>query len=101
MGNNIYMNPEKWMPFINGHWQKEMPTKVGTYPTASRQGERAEDRHIIITKEGKAYALSSTTNIYANGGTDWTGWWWSEPYPELPKPPEWEAVDVSNWGTAE
>jgi hypothetical protein len=94
MGNNIYMNPEKWTPFINGHWQKEMPTKPGTYPAANPQGEKVADRHVALTKEGKAWNPDP-------GECEWIGWWWSEPYPELPKPPEWEAVDVSNWGTAE
>lgn len=103
MGDNKYLEADKQLAFISGHWQKEMPTKVGTYPTANKQGERAEDRRIIITKGGKVYDPTSLTNIHVNGGTDWTSWWWSEPYPELPKPPEWDAtvpspIDVSGWG---
>jgi len=112
MGTNLYNNDmelvQKWITFVDGHWQKEMPTKPGTYPTANREKERTGNRHVVIPKKGedfqeKAYDASAVTNAFRTEGTDWGGWWWSEPYPELPEPPEWDATvpsptDVTGWG---
>jgi len=34
------MNPE-WQNYLNGHWQREMPQKSGTYKTTDALGHEA------------------------------------------------------------
>jgi len=105
MGTNLYsisdINLGKWAAFTNGHWQKEMPTKPGTYPTASRDGVRSKrDCFSVFSQEnGSPFILMQG----AAGQTSFDGWWWSESYPALPEPPEWDATvpsptDVTGWG---
>jgi len=64
----------EWQHFARGHWQKECPDLEGRYPTSDRCGYPAVDQYV-----------HTDTAIAA----DWDGWWWSEPYPTLPNPPEW------------
>ena len=71
-----------WDTFLNGCWQRTLPQKLGTYPTADREGNRATDRVIVIHPRTKEIAEASCLS--------WAGWWWSEPYPNLPKPPIWK-----------
>lgn len=78
MGDNKYLEADKQLAFISGHWQKEMPTKPGTYPVANRQGFRTGHSIEVLNP--------------ADPPTNLALWWWSEPYPELPKPLEWDAT---------
>lgn len=81
---------KKWKNFINGCWQRKMPDKPGTYPVTDREGNRAGDRLIVITKQDKLYDPKSAIGVnISEGGTSWKGYWWSEPYPSLPRPPKW------------
>lgn len=62
-----------WSKFLNGYWTKTMPTRPGRYPTAPIGINGRGDDIVIYVVDGVAHATSS-----------WGGWWWSEPYPELP-----------------
>lgn len=78
-------NTDSWINFAKGHWQKTMPKKAGVYPVAHITGGRLIDKRVDINPEGKSYELNT---FYLNKTrTDFHGWWWSEPYPELPQPP--------------
>ncbi len=70
---------KEWEAFLNGHWQKEIPQKEGLYPTAARNGDRAHDKVVYYFYDR-----------YEPAPGPWSGWWWSEPFPELPNPGEWE-----------
>lgn len=70
--------PNEWYRFIMyGEWQKEMPTRPGTYPIADRMGNPAGTNTVVLYK-GKPQAV-----------TAWEGWWWSVSQPYLPRPPSW------------
>lgn len=75
---------EKWENFLHGEWTKKRPTREGSYPTATRDGEYAGLRSIAFTSNG----------VYENGHHErdycWGAFWWSVPLPDLPKPPDWE-----------
>lgn len=73
-----------WENFAAGYWQKEVPTRVGKYPTADRDGNQASDIMVVQLANGE---IKSTHKIQFK--CEWGGWWWSEPYPELPHPPKW------------
>ncbi|WNM70235.1 hypothetical protein [Myxococcus phage Mx1] len=65
-----------WQKFLAGHWQKELPSREGTYPIATTAGDQAG---------------TSIVYIYPNTGEacsvrPWGGYWWSEPIPDLPPP---------------
>lgn len=81
---------KKWQRFSTGFWQKALPKKPGTYPTADREGNRGPDRTLVRTKRDKIFDPASPFKNYEDGGTDWAGWWWSEPYPDLPEPEGWD-----------
>lgn len=66
--------------FLHGQWQKEMPSRPGVYPAATREGSQTDDKRIILSKDKK---LVCTTGI-------WMGWWWSEPRPHMPPTPNWD-----------
>lgn len=76
-----------WEKFAKGHWQTEMPGKVGNYPTADRLRERARDQAVVQDPRNPLVVVSVFELIHQ--GRQWAGWWWSEPYPELPTPPKW------------
>ena len=83
---------DAWKKFAQGHWQKEMPRRQGTYPTATRERRRAADRTVVITTKDKFLDVRSRMGTDPKGleeGTRWKGWWWSEPYPELMEIPIW------------
>jgi len=73
-----------WQKYLDGHWQKEMPTKPGRYQTATQDGLRAHEIVVMIV-DGEL-----TTNVKMANEIDWAGWWWSEPTPPMPKPPAWQ-----------
>jgi hypothetical protein len=79
---------EAWKKFINGHWEKTFPEKAGVYPTATREGCRATDRHVALIRGG--HLVDTTSYRPIDKSTTWAGWWWSEPIPALPPPPDWE-----------
>lgn len=72
---------DAWTRFLDGRWQQEMPERIGEYPVATRSGDLGETR-IVYRHEGKLHV--------ANSVSGWGGWWWSEPLPDLPKPPPWD-----------
>jgi len=76
------VNETAWVEFLTGCWQKEAPTAPGTYPTAAQTGERAKDRSLAVLPDKSVRDITSFVQ--------WSGWWWSKPYPKLPKPPNWE-----------
>lgn len=61
----------EWDTFLNGHWQKEMPKKVGEYPLATLDGE--------LGGRGLVYFAGGFRSVHT-----WRGWWWSEPIPDMP-----------------
>lgn len=66
--------PVEWKRFLSGKWQKEMPTKPGTYPIADRLGNHAGYNTVVLNK-GIPQSVQQ-----------WEGWWWSAPQPYLPRP---------------
>lgn len=73
-----------WERFASGHWVKDMPLRAGRYPTATRDGLCAEDISVVELSPGRFQSVLENTV-----GVQWRGYWWSEPYPQLPKPPAW------------
>lgn len=77
------MTPEHsytWAKFLAGHWQKETPSAEGAFPTAARAGEYSGLQVVYRHPDTKEFML-----VRGHGG-----WFWSEPLPELPKPPKWD-----------
>ena len=72
---------EEWIRFLNGKWQKEVPKKPGRYPQALAWGEYQGDMGLIYEHPKKGLVVIK----------EWGGWWWSEPFPKMPKPPEWNS----------
>ena len=70
--------------FANGSWSLEFPAKAGNYSVADRQGYLAGQRQLVYVKE----ELSDVSNIKQLAGTEWVGWWWTEPHPDLPRAPD-------------
>ena len=67
--------PFEWKKFLEGSWQKEMPSKrQGRYPVATRDGELAGE--IPIWQIHNDFIPAK----------NWDGWWWSEPIPSLNRP---------------
>lgn len=79
-------NKDAWLDFTQGYWQKEVPTRPGKYPVAARNGERAHDRILVLSGGKIIDACCHTEELISN----WGGWWWSKPIPELPVPAEWK-----------
>jgi hypothetical protein len=71
---------KRWDKFLNGHWQREMPQKRGRFRLASVDGSFVPEFGIIY--------FDPTEKKYCSV-SNWGGWWWSEPMPDLPKPPKW------------
>ncbi len=71
---------DSWAKFIQGHWQREMPTGPGRYPTANRVGNTT----------GSRVVYTHPTTHKPQGDRPWKGWWWSEPFPEMPRAPMWD-----------
>ena len=73
---------KEWARFLAGHWTKERPTVPGRYAQADSTGEQSGVHGVIYidprTKEPRS--------VTSHGG-----YWWSEPYPELPP------VDIAKW----
>lgn len=84
---------------MNGHWQKEIPKKDGTYWTATRQGELNRPLHVCWDGDKLIYAggtpkdpdPSLAKNPF-NYDSTWKGLWWSEPLEVPPPAPKWEEV---------
>ena len=69
---------------MDGHWQKETPTKSGRYWTADRRNNIAGIQVVVWDGEGRlVFAGHSVRDPEIDG---WKGWWWSEPVEE-PSPP--------------
>lgn len=71
-----------WTGYLNGHWTKTPPTRVGRYLVADRNG--------IIAGYIALYRDPATGDVRST--KEWTGWWWSFPLPPPPisPPKEWE-----------
>jgi len=67
--------------FVEGQWQREKPTIPGNFFVANRAGTPVG---IIKLRRNKKTKELETIDCLS-----WGGWWWSEPVPPLPKPPEW------------
>jgi hypothetical protein len=69
-----------WLRFLSGHWTREAPTEPGVYPTCP-----------LNCPAGKS--MPTVTAVAHAGGVrlldEWRGWFWSEPLPQLPHPPDW------------
>jgi len=76
---------EQWAVFLQGHWQRKLPKKPGLYPIANMNGERLSDKWITLNSKGKPVDLNS---IILSNSPKFVGWWWSEPYPNLPASPK-------------
>jgi hypothetical protein len=71
-----------WERFLGGHWTRVRPTKPGYYPVEG-----------VACGQLPGKAPSTTVLAYDDQGTlrfsqSWGGWWWSEPLPMLPPPPD-------------
>lgn len=85
---------------MNGHWQKEIPKKDGTYWTATRLGELNRPLHVVWDGVGNPIYAGGTPKRPEEPGnppnllnydSTWKGWWWSEPLENPPEPPAWNA----------
>jgi hypothetical protein len=75
---------EQWAVFLQGRWQQRIPTKPGLYPIANMNGERIPDKWVVLNAKGKPVELNA---IILPNSPKFTGWWWSESYPDLPAVP--------------
>lgn len=73
------MNSE-WEKFLAGYWTRTPPKHEGTYPIADVSGQQ-QSRTVVI--------FQNPTTQEWEMRPYWKGWFWSEPIPELPTPPEW------------
>ena len=90
---------DAWARFLGGHWTLKAPTKPGVYPTADDTGCPATEVIAVVSTrfEFTGGGKVSVDEIwYVRGGMSaktpgeiWLAWWWSEPRPEMPKPPPW------------
>lgn len=73
-----------WVMFLGGRWQKTIP---------AREGE-----HWSLDSDGDLIARVVTWNAALGRwlAPAWRAvqWWWSEPTPELPKPPPWGEAET-------
>lgn len=70
---------KEWSRFLNGCWQMERPSKPGKYPIVSPLHPEWSGSTRIL------FIMPSTNEISDVSGYEWEGYWWSEPFPELPK----------------
>lgn len=68
---------------MNGHWQRDVPTKDGRYWTATRQGDLVGVQVVAYSRGELVYAGAG---CHGGSGGWWSGWWWSQPVEEPPKP---------------
>lgn len=68
-----------WQRFLAGHWTREAPTRPGAYVTCPLEcpASRTFPTAVAIEREGRVELLEP-----------WHGWFWSEPLPQLPNPPD-------------
>ena len=85
-------NKKAWKSFVDGGWTKVLPDKAGTYPTATREGYRGPDRTLAVKPKTEDQIIDCS-NMTSREGTEWKGWWWTEPFPSLPLAPNWEEDD--------
>lgn len=72
---------EQWNAFLNGHWTKEKPQRVGRFKTATSQGEPTASEIVV-------YRVSDGNGIVQyHLAQTWGGYFWSEPTPEMPLVP--------------
>jgi hypothetical protein len=76
---------EQCRRFECGEWQREMPQREGTYPTATRDGLHATPIAVVEMRSGE---FRSVDELHYKA--QWQGYWWSEPLPVLPRPAKWE-----------
>ena len=80
----------KWAKFLNGTWTTNAPQEPGTYPLAAPKGDAENPpgilMNVVATEDGLHYALPGRSQT---GSCPWGGWFWSQPLPNLPKPPDW------------
>lgn len=71
-----------WTGYLNGHWTKTTPTRVGRYLVADKNGIIAG--YIALYRDPASGEIKQTK--------EWKGWWWSFPLPPTPvsPPKEWE-----------
>lgn len=72
--------------FARGRWQREMPERPGTYPVADADGVRGTDQFRTVLIHPEFGAPWDTQNDERSVGTNWEGWWWSKPLPDMPSP---------------
>lgn len=65
--------------FARGHWTRERPTKPGFYPVCGVGSSPGNERVLAYT-DPRTGSVSLVT--------PWGGWFWSEPFPKLPNPPD-------------
>lgn len=96
--------PEKWAAFARGTWVKGVdgaPTVPGVYPVFGGQGHnsirvRGEDNvPLDINDPDVCFLDRGGHNSFAL--KDWNGWWWTQPIPELPLPPNVERAGGGYW----
>lgn len=79
---------DRWALFLGGHWTRERPTKPGYYPVEA-----------VTCGDQDGVVPSLTVLAYDDHGQlrfaqSWGGWWWSEPLPALPPPPDTNFIPV-------
>lgn len=69
----------KMETFMRGEWTLEAPTEPGSYPICARDTNPGFCVNTV-------YYSPFTHKIKSTMA--WGGWWWSEPLPEMPPPPD-------------
>lgn len=75
----------EWTMFLGGHWQKDMPQRAGEFYILDSDGIQLQ-HNVFWTPLRGCYAALGKKDVV---------WWWSEPIPDLPKPPPWGDAEVS------
>lgn len=77
------VSPE-WAAFLSGHWTRERPTRPGTYPVCAL-GVPPGAQTMVFFIDPSTGKIASPNDL---AGSGWRGWFWSEPMPRLPAPPD-------------
>lgn len=84
---------QQWLEFLEGHWQKEMPTHPGTYVVA--EGKFTWDFPVAVVYKKFVVTYIDDTKIRLDRSEnefnavlpqyiDRVDYWWSVPIPDMP-----------------
>lgn len=64
---------------MTGKWVDKMPNRVGKFPVADKSNTNGSFHYVVVYQETGTQKFCAASR--------WSGWWWSEPLPNLPVPP--------------